>query len=85
MTILWSLQSCLPKSRSWTDQFLKALPAELNSKCVNWQEERGAWTPGFMRSGQLASGGGWEREEWRGVCTEGCPQELEDRMLPPMA
>lgn len=29
--------------------------------------------------------GGREGEGWRGVCAEGCPQELEDRMLPPMA
>lgn len=24
-----------------------------------------------------------EREECRGVCIEGCPQELKDRVLPP--
>lgn len=78
MTILWPSPVLFASSRSWTDQFLKALPAgELNPKCVNWQE-LGSWTPGFMRSGQLASGGGQEGEEWKGMCTEGRPQELED-------
>lgn len=32
-------------------QVLKAILAgEFNLKCVSWQEELGAWTPGFMRS-----------------------------------
>lgn len=54
-----------------------ALPAgELISKYVNWQKELGAWSPCFMRSGQLTSGGGQKGR--RGVCTEGCPQVLKD-------
>lgn len=34
-----------------------------------------------MGSGQLASRGRQKGEEWRGMCTEGCSQELEDGVL----
>lgn len=63
-------------------QLPKALPAEeLNSKCVNWQKERGAWTPCFMRSEQLALEGGQKWDVERGVYTKGHPQELEGSYL----